>query len=92
VTSRTYKEFKYYIYILASKKNGVIYIGVTGNLRRRVWEHKNDLIEGFTKEYNVHDLVYFEIYGEVGQAIYREKQLKNWKREWKIALIEKENY
>jgi putative endonuclease len=81
----------YFIYILASKRNGTLYIGITSNLTKRVWEHKNNLIEGFTKKYNVHNLVYFEQTENVQSALLREKQLKKWKREWKIKLIEKNN-
>ena len=81
----------YYVYILASKRNGTIYIGVTGDLIKRVWEHKNDLADGFTKKYQVHMLVYFEQTESVESAIIREKQLKKWNRKWKLALIEKEN-
>ncbi len=81
----------YYIYILASKRNGTLYIGVTNNLTRRVYEHKNNLVEGFTKKYGVHMLVYYEQASDVNTAIQREKQLKKWKRAWKLALIEKEN-
>ncbi len=82
---------KYFVYILASKKNGTLYIGVTNSLYRRIHEHKQGLVEGFTKKYNIKDLVYYEVYGNIGAAIYREKCLKEWKREWKINLIEKEN-
>lgn len=81
----------YYVYILASKKNGVLYIGVTSNLIKRVWEHKNDLIGGFTKKYFVHRLVYYEQTSDIESAIKREKQLKKWKRLWKVDLIEKGN-
>ena len=81
----------YFIYVLSSKKNGTLYIGVTNDLKRRVFEHKNNIVEGFTKKYQVHDLVYFEITESIEVAITREKQLKNWKRRWKIELIEKEN-
>ena len=81
----------YYTYILASKRNGTLYIGVTNNLARRVYEHKNKLIEGFTSKYNVNKLVYFEMYNDIRNAIGREKNMKKWKREWKIELIEKEN-
>jgi putative endonuclease len=84
--------FYYYIYILASKKNGVLYIGVTNNLLRRVYEHKHNLCKGFTRQYNVHKLVYFEQTDDVYAAIQREKQLKKWKREWKISLIEEFNH
>jgi putative endonuclease len=81
----------YYVYILASMKNGTLYIGVTNNLIKRVYEHKNDLVEGFTKKYQVHNLVYYEIFDSVYEAISREKQMKKWKRQWKINLIEKIN-
>ena len=81
----------YFVYILASKKNGTLYIGVTSNLIKRIWEHKNNLVEGFTKKYKVHKLVYFEQTENVQSALLREKQLKKWKREWKLKLIEKDN-
>ena len=81
----------YYIYILASKRNGTLYIGVTSNLIKRIYEHKNSLIEGFTKRYYVHKLVYYEETDSIYSAIKREKQLKKWKREWKLDLIEKNN-
>ena len=81
----------YYVYILASQRNGTLYTGVTNDLKRRVWEHKHDLVKGFTKEYGVHNLVYFEQTEDIEAAILREKQLKAWKRKWKLALIEKEN-
>ena len=81
----------YYVYILASKKNGTLYIGVTNDLIKRVYEHKNDLVEGFTKKYGVHQLVYFEQTGSIESAITREKQIKKWRRQWKIELIEKKN-
>jgi putative endonuclease len=82
---------KYYIYILASQKNGTLYIGVTGDFAKRVYEHKNNLIKGFTKKYSVHNLVYYEEYGEINEAITREKRIKKWNRQWKIKLIEKLN-
>jgi len=72
-------------------KNGTLYIGMTNNLERRMYEHKNGLIEGFSKRYRLSKLVYFEFYQFVNDAIKREKQLKNWKRDWKISLIEEEN-
>ncbi len=81
----------YYIYILASKRNGTLYIGVTSDLKKRIWEHKNNLVEGFTKKYGVHMLVYYESTGDVRSAITREKQLKEWNRKWKTELIEKNN-
>jgi putative endonuclease len=81
----------YYVYILASKKNGVLYTGVTNNLIKRVFEHKEDLIEGFTKKYFVHKLVYFESTNSIESAIIREKQIKDWHRQWKIDLIKEKN-
>ena len=83
---------KHYVYILASKKNGTLYIGVTKGLQRRVYEHKNDIIKGFTSHYSVHNLVYYEGYDDYWEAANREKRLKNWKRQWKIDLIESVNY
>jgi putative endonuclease len=82
---------QYYVYILASKRNGTLYIGVTNELKRRVVEHKDKLVDGFTKRYNVSILVHYELYPDVRNAILREKQLKTWKREWKIRLIEENN-
>ncbi len=81
----------YYVYIMASKKNGTLYIGVTNDLRRRVWQHKSDVHEGFTKKYGVHSLVWFEATYDIRGAIQREKQMKKWNRQWKINLIEREN-
>lgn len=81
----------HYVYLLASKRNGTLYVGVTTDLRRRVWQHKNKEIEGFTKKYNVKDLVYFEHHEDYWQAADRERKLKNWKRSWKIDLIEEGN-
>jgi putative endonuclease len=77
----------YFVYILASKKNGVLYIGVTNELVRRVYEHKNNMIKGFTKKYNVHRLIYYETFNDPYHAIQREKRLKKWNRDWKIRLI-----
>lgn len=79
------------VYLLASKRNGTLYIGVTSNLPARIWQHKNDQIDGFTRKYRVHRLVYFELHEEMTAAIQREKQLKKWRRAWKIELIEKSN-
>lgn len=79
------------VYILASKRNGTLYIGVTGDLVKRVWEHKNDQVEGFTRRYQVHDLVYYELHDDMAAAIIREKQIKKWNRAWKIEMIEKQN-
>ena len=78
----------HYVYILASKRNGTLYIGVTNDIIRRVYEHKNDLINGFTKKYKVHMLVYYEHANDIYSAIQREKSLKKWERKWKIELIE----
>jgi len=83
--------YKYYVYLLSSKKNGTLYIGVTNDLERRMFEHKNKLVSGFTAKYNVNKLMYFEDFQYVNDALKREKQLKNWNRQWKIDLIEKEN-
>lgn len=82
---------QYYVYILASKKNGTLYIGVTSDLIKRIYEHKNDLVEGFTKKYSVHYLVHFEVTESIENAILREKQLKKWNRSWKVSLIERNN-
>lgn len=81
----------YYTYILASKRNGTLYIGVTNNLERRIFEHKNGIIEGFTKKYEIKKLVYYEETDDISIAITREKQLKKWNGKWKIKLIEGEN-
>jgi putative endonuclease len=81
----------YYIYIVASKRNGSIYTGVTSDITRRIYEHKNKLIEGFTKDNNITMLVYLEETGDIVSAIAREKEIKHWKRAWRIALIEKDN-
>jgi len=82
---------QYYVYILASKKNGTLYIGMTNDLVTRVLQHKQKINEGFTSKYNVINLVYFENHQYVNDAIKREKQLKKWNRQWKINLIEEEN-
>ena len=79
------------VYILASKPNGTLYIGVTWDLTRRVWEHKNDFVEGFTKRYGVHTLVWYEAHESMEGALVREKAIKKWKRSWKIRLIEEGN-
>ena len=79
------------VYILASKRNGTLYIGVTSTLVQRVWQHKNDLVEGFTKRYGVHTLVWYEIHETMESAIAREKAIKEWRRAWKLDLIEKRN-
>ena len=82
---------QYHVYSLASKPNGTLYIGVTNNIARRVWEHKQGLVEGFTKKYGVHRLVYCEAFARPQEAIQREKRLKKWNRAWKIQLIESTN-
>jgi putative endonuclease len=82
---------EYYVYILASRRNGTLYIGVTNDLVRRVSEHKNGKIEGFTRKYHVNQLVYFEDTNDVCAAIEREKHLKKWERAWKLKLIEEQN-
>ena len=82
---------QYYLYILTNKKNGTLYVGVTNNLERRMFEHKHKLVEGFTKKYGLHRLIYFEVFQYVNDAIKREKNIKKWKRNWKINLIEEEN-
>jgi putative endonuclease len=81
----------FYVYILASKRNGTLYVGVTSDLNKRAYEHKNDLANGFTQIYRIHDLVWYEHHESAGSAIIREKQIKKWNRAWKIKLIEKEN-
>ncbi len=79
------------MYILASKKNGTLYIGVTSDLIKRIWQHKNKVVSGFTDDYQVNTLVYFEQFDDMYAALTREKQLKTWGRAWKISLIEKAN-
>ena len=79
------------VYILASKRNGTLYIGVTSDLVKRIWEHKNNVVDGFTKRYGIHTLVWYELHESMQSAIEREKKLKEWKRVWKLELIEKEN-
>ncbi|HHX8262455.1 TPA: GIY-YIG nuclease family protein [Vibrio diabolicus] len=77
--------------MLTSNNNAVLYIGVTSQLPQRIWQHKNGVAEGFTKKYSVHKLVYFELFEDMAIAINREKQLKQWKREWKLALVRETN-
>ncbi len=79
------------VYISASQKNGTLYVGVTSDLIKRVWEHKNDMVAGYTKRYKVHCLVWYEQHGSMESAIAREKALKAWQRKWKIELIESGN-
>ena len=87
----TFKNHNYYVYVLSNKYNNVIYVGVTNNLTRRVYEHKNKLVEGFTKKYNVDKLVYYEYTNSIEAAIKREKEIKKWRREKKNKLIESMN-
>jgi len=82
---------QYYVYILARRRNGTLYVGVTSDLVKRVYEHKSDLVDGFTKKYGVHNLVYYETVDSIDSAIAREKQLKKWNRAWKVRLVEKVN-
>ncbi len=84
-------EKDFYVYIMASKKNGTLYVGVTSDLVKRVYQHKNNLVESFTQKYEVHTLVYYEQHFGAESAIKREKRLKEWQRKWKIVLIEKNN-
>jgi putative endonuclease len=86
-----YEYRNYFVYILASQRNGTLYIGVTNDLARRMYEHKHDLLKGFTQRYRVHSLVYYEVHGNILYAIEREKQLKWWRRQWKLELIEQCN-
>ena len=79
------------VYILASKRNGTLYIGVTSELVKRIWEHKNNMVAGFTKRYSVHQLAWYELHESMESAILREKRLKGWKRSWKLNLIESTN-
>lgn len=85
------EDKNYFVYILTNKNNKVLYIGVTNDLSRRITEHKEKLVNGFTKKYNVDELVYYEMTDDIELALNREKQLKHWRRQWKIELIEKEN-
>jgi putative endonuclease len=84
-------EKQYYVYILASKRNGTLYTGMTSDLMKRVWQHKNRMVGGFTKKYHVMLLVYFEVHRHAEEALKREKQIKKWKRTWKLKLIEERN-
>jgi putative endonuclease len=87
----TTMEKLFAVYILASKRNGTLCIGVTSNLPKRVWEHREGVVDGFTKEYGVKTLVWYEVHDNAESAITREKQLKKWNRIWKLSLIEKKN-
>jgi putative endonuclease len=86
-----YSDRQYWVYILASRPNGTLYTGVTNDLVRRIYEHKNDIFEGFTKRYGVQTIVRFERFDEINAAIRREKLIKRWRRAWKLQLIEQEN-
>ncbi len=79
------------VYVLASKRNGTLYVGVTSDLIKRVWEHKNNVVKGFTERFSVHQLVWYELHETMESAIRKEKMLKNWKRVWKLELIERSN-
>jgi len=85
------RNYQFYVYIITNKKNGTLYIGMINNIEIRMYQHKNKIIDGFSKKYGLTKLVYCEFYQYVNDAIKREKQLKNWKRDWKIALIEEDN-
>lgn len=85
------EQKQYYVYLLATKKYGTLYTGVTSNLAQRMYQHREGLSEGFTKKYNIHQLVYFEVHLDVYEAITREKRIKKWNRQWKINLIEQNN-
>jgi len=82
---------QFYVYILASKRNGTLYTGVTSNLVQRIYQHKQELVEGFTKKYEVKTLVYYEAHDNAESAIVREKRIKKWRRMWKLRLVEKMN-
>ena len=84
-------EWQPCVYLLASKRNSTLYVGVTSNLTQRVWQHKSNLVHGFTRRHGVHTLVWYEVHGFMESAIVREKAIKGWKRSWKIRLIEKVN-
>jgi putative endonuclease len=84
-------ERQYYVYILASQKYGTLYIGITSNLINRVYQHKKGVVAGFTKKYHIYKLVYYEAHCDARGAILREKQMKEWRRDWKINLIERDN-
>ena len=84
-------EKQFYVYMLASKRNGTLYFGVTSDIVKRVWQHKNGLAEGFTKKYGIKRLVYYEIHEDAENAMKREKQLKKWRRAWNVELVEEKN-
>ena len=82
---------QFYVYIMTSRRNGTLYIGMSSNLVQRVWNHKNNMVEGFTEKYKVKHLVYYEVHDSAESAIIREKQIKKWRRKWKLRLIEEQN-
>ncbi|HEX9024630.1 MAG TPA: GIY-YIG nuclease family protein [Geobacteraceae bacterium] len=82
---------QFYVYILSNERNGTLYTGVTSDLLKRIYEHKNDLVEGFSKRYGIHNLVWYEMHETAESAISREKQIKKWQRKWKLELIDKSN-
>ena len=84
-------EKKFYVYILANKPNGTLYVGVTSDIVKRIWQHKNSMVAGFTRKYGIKILVYYEVHGNAETAITREKQIKKWRRTWKLQLIEERN-
>jgi putative endonuclease len=84
-------EKEFYVYILANKRNGTLYPGVSSDLIKRIWQHKNELLEGFTKKYTVKNLVYYEVHNNIENALNREKRIKKWRRAWKLKLIEENN-
>lgn len=84
-------EKKFYVYILAKARNSTFYVGMTSDLPRRIWEHKNNVADGFTKKYGIKNLVYYEVFNDAEQAIKREKRLKKWDRAWKMKVIEEQN-
>lgn len=84
-------EKKFYVYIMTKGRNSTFYVGITSNLQKRVWEHKNEVIKGFTQKYQIKHLVYYETYDDPENAIKREKRLKKWNRTWKMRVIEEMN-
>ena len=91
IQRRRTMEKQFYVYILASKRNGTLYTGVTSDLIQRVWQHKHNMVAGFTQKYGVKKLVYYEVHDNAESAITREKQIKKWRRKWKLRLIEEKN-
>jgi putative endonuclease len=91
MTGRSVMEKRFYVYILANKKYGTFYVGVTSDLIKRIWEHRNHVAEGFSDTYNLDKLVYYEVHETTESAIHKEKRLKFWRRQWKLELIDKFN-